>query len=191
DVEILPAANGLDAVIDVVGDLALSEEILLRAAHMRSLLWKLRHDACYWHSAVVTNVSVRQSSGLRCRPGIRTFAEQVSAESVPRLLPSLKPLLWQSLSAPSLQSGVPAVAGQAMRPLTIAPGLSRDSASPASFMVSLARALRSSIASPGVFSGGMICLNSLPISLIRPGLSCAGAGSGAGAACGGGPCSCR
>src|SRR5215472_1554525 len=63
-----------------------------------------------------------------------------------------------------------------MRPLTIAPGLSRDSASPA-------RALRSSIASPGLFSGGMILLNSLPISSIRPGFSGGCEGSGAGVPC--------
>jgi len=35
-VEVLFAADGLDAVLDVVADLALSEEVLLRAANGRS-----------------------------------------------------------------------------------------------------------------------------------------------------------
>src|SRR5581483_9881344 len=131
----------------------------------------------YRHSAVVTKVSVRQSSGLRCRPGIRTFAEQVSAESVLRLLPSLKPLPWQSLSAPTLQSGVPSAAlGQADRPVTIEPGFaSREIAAPAS----LARALRSSRVSLGLLIEGLILSISLPISSMRPGFS------GAGCTCGG------
>jgi len=56
-----------------------------------------------------------------------------------------------------------------------------DRASPAS----LARALKSSMASPGLFSGGSSDLdfsNSFPISLIRPGFS----GSAAGVCCAGG-----
>ena len=92
-------------------------------------------------------------------------------------------LALAELSAPDLQSGVPlAPTGQITRPDTIEPGLaSRDSASPAS----LARALRSSMVSPGVFSGGKIdsdFSNSLPISLMRPGLS---DGEGDGCAAGG------
>jgi hypothetical protein len=74
---------------------------------------------------------------LRVRSGIRTFAEQVSAESVLRLFPSLKPLLRQSLSAPTLQSGAPfAETGHIMRPATMEDGLAiRDRVSPASFGV--------------------------------------------------------
>src|SRR3954447_16933352 len=50
----------------------------------------------------------------------------------------------------------------------------RDNASPASLAVSLARAFRSSIASPGLFNGGNTdndFSNSLPMSRIRPELS--------------------
>jgi hypothetical protein len=87
---------------------------------------------------------VRQSSSFRVRPGISTLAEQASAESVLRLLPSLKPLVWQSLSAPSLQSGAPfAETGQTIRPLTIEDGLvRRDKLSEASFAASRARAFK-------------------------------------------------
>src|SRR5579864_3340448 len=115
---------------------------------------------------------------------MKTFGEQVSAASVLRLAPSLYPLLWQSLSAPALQSGVPfGATGQIMRPDTIGVELGRrDTASPApwvaflttSMKAVLARALRSSIVSPGLLSGGSIegsLSNSLPISLIRPGFS--------------------
>src|SRR4051794_33070420 len=138
----------------------------------------------FWHSALVTKVSVRQSSGLRCLPGIRTLAEHFSAESAFRLLPSVYPLLWQSWSAASLQSGAPFdEAGQATRPDTMVDGFARRDKS---FMVSL-----------GLLIGGRIdgsLSNSLPTSLISPGFSsCAGgdegAVEGAGAACG--PCSCK
>src|SRR3979411_1616190 len=107
------------------------------------------HQSGYWHSARVTKLSVRQSSGFRVRPGISTFAEQVSAESVLRLLPSLKPLLWQSLSAPTLQSGAPlAETGQIMRPDTMEDGLARrDRLSEASFAAPFARAFKSSMVS--------------------------------------------
>src|SRR5262249_26073034 len=88
DVEVLAAADGLDAVIDVVGDLARSEEILLRAAHGRSLFLIAAMPRCR-HSGAVTTGSVRQASGLRCRRGISTFGEQVWAASLLRLLPSL------------------------------------------------------------------------------------------------------
>src|SRR5438034_10886780 len=79
--------------------------------------------------------------------------------------------------------------GQIVRPDTMEDGLaSRDSASPAS----LARLFRSSTVSPGLFSGGRILPNSLPISLIRPGFSGGAEGeSGAASGCGDGgrPCS--
>src|SRR5207248_7424654 len=96
---------------------------------------RLSERGRYWHMARVTKLSVRQSSGFRTRPGINTFAEQVSAESVFRLFPSLKPLAWQSLSAPALQSGAPlAETGHIMRPATREDGLARrDRLSPASF----------------------------------------------------------
>src|SRR5947209_9320381 len=61
--------------------------------------------------------------------------------------------------------------------------------SPASFAASLARALRSSMVSPGLLivgSNDFDFSNSFPISLIRPGFS-AGAG-GAGACCCAGDC---
>src|SRR3954451_12243312 len=139
----------------------------------------------FWHSALVTKVSVRQSSGLRCLPGIRTLAEHFSAESAFRLLPSVYPLLWQSLSAASLQSGAPFdEAGQATRPDTMVDGFARRDKS---FMVSL-----------GLLIGGRIegsLSNSLPISLISPGFSSRAGGDegadveGGGAVCG--PCSCK
>src|SRR4051794_24985390 len=134
----------------------------------------------FWHSALVTKVSVRQSSGLRCLPGIRTLAEHFSAESAFRLLPSVYPLLWQSWSAACLQSGAPfEETGQATRPDTMVDGFARRDRS---FMVSL-----------GLLIGGRIegsLSNSLPISLNSPGLSSRAGGAGVGG--GGaalGPCS--
>src|ERR1700726_591359 len=92
----------------------------------------LKRKPRYWHSARMTKLSVRQSSGLRVRPGISTFAEQASAESVDRLLPPLKPLAWHNLSAAALQSGAPlAETGHLMRPSAIEPPVSRDRPSPA------------------------------------------------------------
>src|SRR4029077_7954404 len=89
----------------------------------------LRFDAvclrihAHWHSARVTKFSVLQSPGSRLRPGMNTLGEHFSAASVSRLLPSLKPLLWQSLSAPALQSGAPfAAPKQAAGPVTIDDG---------------------------------------------------------------------
>src|SRR6059058_2125987 len=106
---------------------------------------------------------------------MNTFGEHFSAASVSRLLPSLKPLLWQSLSAPALQSGAPlAATTHGARPLTIVDGFNRDRLSPASLAASLARALRSSSASPGLFRVGSIDLdfsNNFPSSFIRPGFS--------------------
>src|SRR6266436_9029756 len=122
---------------------------------------------------------------------MNTFAEQVSAESVLRLLPSLKPLAWQSLSAPTLQFGAPFVeTGHIMRPATIELGLARrDSVSPASF----APAFRSPMVSLGLFRGGKIDKDfskNFPISLNRPGFSsrAAGASDGAGSLCRGAVC---
>src|ERR1700722_14349634 len=80
----------------------------------------------YWQSARVTKLSVRQSSGFRARPGISTFAEQASTESVVRLLPSLKPFDWQSLSAATLQSGaLLAETGHMIRPVAMEAGVAR------------------------------------------------------------------
>src|ERR1700736_109215 len=143
-----------------------------RQSRLRAAWPCIRSSRHYWHSALVTKLSVRQSPGFRTRPGINTFAEQASAESVLRLLPSLKPLAWQSLSAPTLQSGAPfAETGQIMRPVTMEDGLARrDSVSPASF----ARAFKSSMVSPGLFSVGRIdreFWNIFPNSLNRPGFS--------------------
>src|SRR5580698_8692572 len=114
-----------------------------------------------------------------------TLAEHFSDESKVRLLPSLYPFAWQSLSAPALQSGAPlAATGQPMRPVAIEDGLARrDRLSPAS----LARALRSSMVSLGLLMGGRIdkdFSNNFPISLSRPGFSSGGgAGGGAGSLC--------
>src|ERR1700704_3859112 len=134
------------------------------------------HQSGYWHSARVTKLSVRQSSGFRVRPGISTFAEQCSAESELRLLPSLKPLLWQSLSAPSLQSGAPlADTGHTMRPDTMEEGLAkRVRLSEASFAASFARVFRSSMVSLVLFRVGKTDSDfskNLPTSLSSPGLS--------------------
>src|SRR6202012_3461685 len=117
----------------------------------------------------------------------RTFAEQVSAESVSRLLPSLKPLVWHNLSEADLQSGAPfAEIGHIMRPVTIDDVVMRDSVSLAPLAASLARLLRSSMVSPGLFSVGSLP-NILPISLIRPGFSSrAGASAGGAASAGAG-----
>src|SRR6202011_263355 len=155
-----------------------------RQSRLRAAWPCIRSSRHYWHSALVTKLSVRQSSGLRARPGISTFGEQVSAESVLRLLPSLKPLAWQSLSAPSLQSGAPlADVGHIARPATIEDGLARrDRPSPAS----LARALKSSALSPRLFRVGNIVSdfsNSFPIPSSSPGLSSAGCGEGDGVGC--------
>src|ERR1700753_2652311 len=137
----------------------------------------------YWQRARVTKLLVRQSSGFRVRPGIITLGEQASTESVVRLLPSLKPLAWQSLSAASLQSGAPlAATGHWMRPVAMEAGLARrDRLSPASLAASLARALRSSMVSLGLFSAGRIdsdFSSALPISLSRPGFSGAAGAQG-------------
>src|SRR5258707_8594081 len=143
---------------------------------------------CYWHKARVTKFSVLQSFGPRLWPGRNTIGEHFSAASVSRLLPSLKPLPWQSLSAPALQSGAPLEATtQAARPLTIVDGFAKlDRLSPAS----LARALRASKVSLGLFRGGSIDFdfsNSFPISLNRPGFSSrAGGADGCGSICCGG-----
>src|ERR1700750_1765377 len=64
--------------------------------------------------------------------GDQDLAEHASAESVVRLLPSLKPLLWHNLSEAVLQSGAPlAEAGHATRPLTIDDVVIRDNESEA------------------------------------------------------------
>src|SRR3979490_985085 len=103
---------------------------------------------------------------------MNTFGEQVSAESVFRLLPSLKPLAWQSFSAPSLQSGAPLVeTGHIMRPDTMEDGWARrDRLSEASLAAPLARAFKSSMVSCVPFRVGSLS-NILPISLNRPGFS--------------------
>src|SRR3954451_21910181 len=111
------------------------------------------------------------------------FGAHFSAASVSRLLPSLKPLVWQSRSAPALQSGAPfAATRQAARPVTMVEGLRRDSPSPALRAASLAPALRSSMASPGLFRVGSVhqdLSNSFPISLNRQEFSSwAGGGEG-------------
>src|SRR3984957_17843209 len=144
----------------------------------------LKRKPRYWQSARVTKLSVRQSSGLRVRPGISTFAEQASTESVDRLLPSFRPLAWQSLSAAALQSEAPlADTGHLMRPSATEDGVARrDRPSPAFLAASLARALRSSSVSPVLFSVGRIdrdFSSTLPISLNRPGFSAATGGAGA------------
>src|ERR1700738_1929836 len=156
-----------------------------RQSRLRAAWLCIRSSRHYWHSALVTKLSVRQSPGFRARPGIRTFAEQLSAESVLRLLPSLKPLAWQSLSAPRLQSGAPlAETGHIIRPATIEEGVvRRDSVSVASLAASLAREFRSSIVCCELFRLGSLS-NIFPISLSRPGFS-SRAGDGAGSACGG------
>src|SRR6202048_4785433 len=156
-----------------------------RQSRLRAAWLCIRSSRHYWHSALVTKLSVRQSPGFRARPGIRTFAKQLSAESVLRLLPSLKPLAWQSLSAPSLQSGAPlAETGHIIRPATIEEGVvRRDSVSVASLAASLAREFRSSIVCCELFRLGSLS-NIFPISLSRPGFS-SRAGDGAGSACGG------
>src|SRR6201746_35764 len=98
-----------------------------------------------------------------------------------RLLPSLKPLDWQSLSDAALQSGAPlAETGHATRPVAIEDLVRRDRLSVASLVMSLARAFKSSMASFGLFSVGSIedgFSSSLPISLRRPGFSFGSAGS--------------
>src|ERR1700723_1092739 len=144
----------------------------------------LKRKPRYWQSARVTKLSVRQSSGLRARPGIRTFAEQASTESVDRLLPSLRPFAWQSLSAACLQSEAPlAETGHLMRPSATEDGVARrDRLSPAFLAASLARVLRSSRVSPVLFSVGRIdrdFSSALPISLNKPGFSAAAGGAGA------------
>src|SRR3954468_6920118 len=100
----------------------------------------------YWQTARVTWVSVRHSLSSGLRPDSSALAEQLRVVSTSRLLPSLNPLLWQSRSAPALQSGAPlAATGQTARPLTPGDFVSHDSASAASSMVSF-----------GLFSVGSI-----------------------------------
>src|ERR1700712_5861258 len=92
----------------------------------------------HWHTARVTQVSVRHSLSSGLRPDSSALAEQLRVVSTSRLLPSLNPLPWQSLSAAALQSGAPVAAiGQAARPLTPGDFARRDNASAASSMVSL------------------------------------------------------
>jgi hypothetical protein len=98
-----------------------------------------------------------------------------------RLLPSLKSLVWQSLSAAPLQSGAPfAETRHFMRPVTMEGLARRDRVSPASY----ARAFKSSMASLGLFSVGRIdsdFSNIFPISLISPGFSSRAGGGDDGA----------
>lgn len=110
--------------------------------------------------------------------GDQNFSRTAFHQSMVRLLPSLKPLLWHSLSEAALQSGAPlADTGQIMRPVTIEDGLViRDRVAPAS----LARALRSSMVSDGLFRVDQGFWSILPISLSRPGLSGRSAGGAAG-----------
>src|SRR5207244_10442047 len=69
DVKVLFAADGLDAVIDVVADLACSEKVLLDPAHGTLLACCLRGGAlpavAYWLSALMTKFFVLVSPGSR------------------------------------------------------------------------------------------------------------------------------
>src|SRR3954451_16412029 len=127
----------------------------------------------YWQTARVTWVSVRHSLSSGLPPDSSALAEQLRVVSTSRLLPSLNPLLWQSLSAPALQSGAPlAASGHTARPLTPGDFASRASASAASSRVSF-----------GLFSVGSSdpgFSSNFPISLMRPGFSFGAERSGGG-----------
>jgi len=100
---------------------------------------------------------------------MNTFGEHCLGRIGVEALAFLKPFSGRGLSAPAMQSGAPlAATRQAARPVTIDDGRAMfDRLSPAP----LARPLRSSDVSPGLFRGGSNDLDfshSFPISSIRP-----------------------
>jgi hypothetical protein len=107
DVKVLFAADGLDAVIDVVADLALSEESPARSGSWALLVLEVARVSRHLLAQRLDHeVSVLQSPGSRLRPGMKTLASISRSVAVEALAFLVALALAQPVGA-RLQSGAP------------------------------------------------------------------------------------